>query len=422
VRAREALRTQGEWLRVTLHSIGDAVLAVDTEGKITFLNPVAAQLTGWPEAEALGLPARAVFRIVNDQTHRPVENIIGRVLQEGQRVTLANHTALVNRQGREIPVEDSAAPILDSAGKTLGAVLVFHDVTEKRRAQEALREERERLRLALEASHAGTWEWDLRTNENLWSDELWTVYGLEPHSCRPSYEAWLQVVHPEDRALAEKTVQDAARNGTEIYHELRVQDRDGKVRWLMSLGRPLRDADGLVARFIGIVVDITERKRAEQQRLEWLAKERTLAAEKALRETEAELARVARGLAVGEMASSIAHEVNQPLAGVVTNAEAGLRWLGAETPDLHEVRESLKLIVRDANRASGIIRRIREFTRKGGRHTAQLEVNEVIQETVALAHGELLKRRISLRTELSKDLPPVLGDRIQLEQVLLNLS
>lgn len=121
-----------------------------------------------------------------------------------------------------------------------------------------------RLSLALEAAQAGIWDWDLRTNKNLWSDELWAVYGLEPHSCEPSYEAWLKVIYPEDREQAERTVQLAARNGTELKVEWRVVDNDGSIRWLMSRGKPVRDAAGQSERFLGIVLDITERKQVEE--------------------------------------------------------------------------------------------------------------------------------------------------------------
>jgi signal transduction histidine kinase len=172
---------------------------------------------------------------------------------------------------------------------------------------------------------------------------------------------------------------------------------------------------------LGAVVDVTERKRADEQRLELLAKDRTIASERALREKEAELARVVRALSVGELASSIAHEVNQPLAGVMMNAEAALRWLGAGTPDLEEARDSLARIAQDANRASAVIRRIREFLKKERQQTALLDVNQVVQESVALVREELLKRQINLYMELSSELPQVRGDPIQLEQVILNL-
>jgi PAS domain S-box-containing protein len=143
-RAEEDLRQQREWLRVTLGSIGDAVIASDTEGRITFLNPVAVALTGWQNEETLGQRIQSVFRIINEKTHAPAEDLVARVLTEKRAVGLANDTALVTKDGREVSIEDSAAPIQDVAGNVIGVVLVFHDVAEERRAQAALREALER--------------------------------------------------------------------------------------------------------------------------------------------------------------------------------------------------------------------------------------------------------------------------------------
>jgi PAS domain S-box-containing protein len=149
--AEETIRRQREWVRVTLTSIGDAVIAADTARHITFLNPVATALTGWGVEEARGQPVEKVFRIIDEETRQPAEDIVGRVLGEGKIIMLADHNALVGRDGREIPVEDSAAPIKDSTGAVIGVVVVFHDVTEKRRAQELLRQSEQRIRLKLES-------------------------------------------------------------------------------------------------------------------------------------------------------------------------------------------------------------------------------------------------------------------------------
>jgi PAS domain S-box-containing protein len=145
--ANRELHENREWLRVTLSSIGDAVLACDDSGRVTFMNPVAAELTGW-QPEALGQPIESIFRTINETTRAPAEDIVRRVLREGRAAALANHTALLTRNGREIPIEDSAAPILDGKGAVSGVVLVFHDVTEKRRAEAALRKSNEQLREA----------------------------------------------------------------------------------------------------------------------------------------------------------------------------------------------------------------------------------------------------------------------------------
>jgi C4-dicarboxylate-specific signal transduction histidine kinase len=168
-------------------------------------------------------------------------------------------------------------------------------------------------------------------------------------------------------------------------------------------------------------IDITDRKDAESMRLELKVREQTVAAEKAMREKEDELARVSRTLMIGELATSIAHEVNQPLAGVVTNAEAGLRWLDGGTPNVDEAKNSLTLIVRDGNRASSVIRRVREFVKNESNGAAPLHIGEIIRETIALAQFDFEKKAISVSLDISDALPMIHGDRVQLEQVLLNL-
>ena len=149
--AEEALRQNREWLRVTLTSIGDAVMTADTHGRVTYLNPEAVTLTGWQPEEAQGQPIQRVFHIINEQTRVAAEDIVARVLEEGRIFELTNHTALVTKDGREVPIEDSAAPIRDSTGNVIGVVLVFHDVTEKRRAQEAIHEAEQRVRRKLDS-------------------------------------------------------------------------------------------------------------------------------------------------------------------------------------------------------------------------------------------------------------------------------
>ena len=159
--ADRQLRQQREWLRVTLTSIGDAVIATDADGRVTFVNPVAESLTGWKAEEAAGQPVQCVFRIVNEQTGRAAGRTRCPCLREGRAVELANHAALVTKDGRTMPIEDSAAPILDAAGQVIGAVLVFHDVTEKRRAEQQLRRSHDELETKVNertAELAGTLE------------------------------------------------------------------------------------------------------------------------------------------------------------------------------------------------------------------------------------------------------------------------
>ena len=533
--AQHAEREHRQRLQTTLASIGDAVISTDAEGRIVFINDVAQRLLRVSDLDAVGRPLDDVFRIVDEFTCARVEIAVTKVLRDGTTFGLANHTLLLAKDGTATPIDDSFAPIRAGNEPIQGAVLVFRDISERRRAEATNR----LLASIVESSTDGIYSYDLNGRVTSWNRGAERIFGYSAEEMIGRHVSSIMVpgyvnetdlleriqkgeridqydtvrraksgqlinvsitLSPIQDALgrvngASKVVRDiterklarerfrlaleAAPNGmvvaeedgtillvnsaTEklfgysqqeligqpvevlVPHRFRDEHRRNRKRFnsdprprLMGDGRDLlaqrKDGSefpvhtslspietGRGRWVLSAVVDMTERKRVEQERFELMAKERALASERALREMEAELARVARGLAVGELATSIAHEVNQPLAGVVTNAEAGLRWLAGETPDLMEARESLRLIVRDGNRASDVIRRIREFLKKGSQQLAPLDVNDVIQESATLANGELLKREVSLRMELCNGLPPVRGDRIQLQQVLLNL-
>lgn len=261
--AEEQRRQQREVLRVTLTSIGDAVLATDIAGKITFINPVAAKLTGWTESEALGQPIRDVFRIINEQTRENAEDIVGRVLKQGRILTLANHTALCTREGREIPIEDSAAPIRDSAGKTTGVVLVFHDVTERRRAQDALRESERQFRTLANSIPQLCWmaNADGRT---FWYSQRWYEYtGTTPEQM----EGWgWQSVH--DPAILPAVLERwkaSIATGKSFDMVFPLRGADGLFRPFLTRVMPVHDRDGQVIRWFGTNTDISEQRRAEEE-------------------------------------------------------------------------------------------------------------------------------------------------------------
>jgi PAS domain S-box-containing protein len=253
---------------VTLGSIGDAVIATDTRARVTFLNPAAEALTGWPAAAAIGHPLTEVFRIVNERTREPAEDPAARVLRTGTVAGLANHAALLARDGRETPIDDCGAPIIDDRGTIAGVVLVFRDVTQRRRAEEAeaVRRVNERINLALRGSNVGVYEHEMPDGD---PDRprhyvnMWELLGYEGPP--PGREAIIDLVGPEDRDRAAELLRRATTGaGTEYELEFRAPHRDGSERILLARGTAVRDATGKPIRFVGTHIDITGLRRAEE--------------------------------------------------------------------------------------------------------------------------------------------------------------
>jgi PAS domain S-box-containing protein len=258
-RAEEALRRSEERFRVTLGSIGDAVIATDASGLVTFINSIGVELTGWQSDEALHQPVQNIFRIINEKTCQPALNVVERVLREGNIVNLANHTALITRDGREFPIEDSAAPIRDSAGGLAGVVLVFHDVTEKRRAQDALRQQADLLRLSFDAIIV----WRLGGNIEIWNHGAEELYGFdETEAIGCTTHELLHTTHPVPWPEIEATLLETGRWEGEARHRA----KDGR-EVVVSTRHQLVQGDDGVQRVLETNRDITEHKKMEEELL-----------------------------------------------------------------------------------------------------------------------------------------------------------
>jgi len=278
-------------------------------------------------------------------------------------------------------------------------------LTERRRAEEELRRSEAYLAEGQRTSHTGSWGWNVATGTLFWSQEHFRIFGFDPGTAKPSYRMFLERIHPKDRLFVEHAVDRAVRERSDLEMDYRIVLPDGSTKYLQSLGHPVIRDSGDLVEFVGTVIDATERKRAEE----------------ALREAQAELAHVTRVTTLGEMTASIAHEINQPLAAVVNNASACLRWLAGQVPNLEEARQSAALIIADGHRAGEIISRIRALAKKAPPQKDWVNINETILEVIALARSEVEGNRVSLQTQLSDDVPLIVGDRIQLQQVILNL-
>jgi PAS domain S-box-containing protein len=296
-----------------------------------------------------------------------------------------------------------AEPLRDQSGNIVKWYGSSTDIEDRKRAEEQLRRSEAKLTEAQRVSQTGSFGWNVSSGERFGSKEFFRILGYEnPRSV--TSDMVLQRVHPEDRAFVEQTIDRASRDGKDAQYEHRLLMPDGSVKHVNVVAHAVRDQAGQLE-FIGAMVDVTSTRRAEEK----------------LHNTQAELAHVARVTALGELTASIAHEVNQPLAAVVANADACLRWLDRETPDLAAARRSAEWVIDDASRASEVVRRVRALANKADIEKVPLDLNNVVREVIALVRRELGSHRVSLRMELEPTLPRILGDRVQLQQVIINL-
>jgi len=268
-RAEEEVRQQREWFQVTLRSIGDAVITTDIQGRVTFLNPIAEMLTGWSSEEAWGQPLKTIFNIVNEETREPAFHPIDQVLREGVIVELSNHTALIAKNGTETSIEDSAAPIRDSAGRLSGAVMVFHDVTERRRAEEALQESEQKLRAIFEQAAVGIVTTDLNGKFEEVNQRFSDILGYtQEELLKLTFQA---LTFPEDLPGTEENVKRLLAGQIADYAiEKRYIRKDGTLVWGLATVTLLKDASGQPRQLVGVIEDITSRKKAEEASL-WLS-------------------------------------------------------------------------------------------------------------------------------------------------------
>jgi signal transduction histidine kinase len=234
------------------------------------------------------------------------------------------------------------------------------------------------------------------------------LFGLDPKSDSLSFETAFQRIHPEDRATFDQVVEQAIFERSDFEVDFRIVLPDGSTKYSRSVGHPVFSASGELLEFVGTGIDMTERRQAEKER-------------ERLRQVQADLAHINRATTMGELTASLAHEINQPISAAATDARTCLRWLAREQPDIGEARESAARMVNAVTRAADIISRLRQLFKKGAPQTDLVDVSEVIQEMVVLLRSEASRHSVSILTELSEDLPRVVADRVQLQQVLMNL-
>jgi PAS domain S-box-containing protein len=300
-------------------------------------------------------------------------------------------------------------PVLNESGDLLEFVGTAMDVTAAKQAEEALRRSESYLTEAQRLSHTGSWAGAPGMGEiRYWSEECYRVLGFDPHGGQPRIETFFQRIHPDDQDRTIEQLESAGREKREFEFDYRIVHPGGDIRDIHTLGHPVFSSSGDLVEFVGTVMDITEHKRAEEER-------------ERLRQVQADLAHLSRVTTMSELTVSLAHEIRQPISAAITNAKTCLRWLGRDDPDLTEGREAAARIVNDVTRAAEIINRISLLFKKTALQRELVDVNEVIREMIVLLRSEANRYAISIRIELAEDLPKVMAERVQLQQVFMNL-
>jgi PAS domain S-box-containing protein len=283
------------------------------------------------------------------------------------------------------------------------------DIEELKRVEGALKRSEAYLAEAQRLTHTGSCAIDGTSREILyWSEEMFRLFGFDPQQGLPPWDQWIQRIHPEDR---DKFNMAGDRTFLEKVHcdvEFRTVAPDGTVKQIHGIGDPVLSPSGELVQVVGTMVDVTERRRADE------ARER-------LRQLEADLAHMNRVSTIGELTASLAHEIKQPIGAAVTNAEVCIRLLDRTRPDIGEAREAALEMVKDARRAADIIDRVRSLYQKGSPELETIEVNAAIGEMVVMLQNEANRHSVTVRADLAEGLPAMMADRVQLQQVLLNL-
>jgi PAS domain S-box-containing protein len=297
--------------------------------------------------------------------------------------------------------------VLNPSGDVVEVVGSAVDITKRKIAEASLRRSEAYLAEAQEISRTGSFGWVVSSGDIYWSPETFRIFEFD-QAGKVSVEMILGRTHPEDRTAVQQFIDRVSQQKAAFDFEHRLLMPDGSVKYIHIVGRPSENESG-IPEFVGAVTDVSERKRAEQER-------------ERFRQLEADLAHTNRVSMMGELAAGLAHEIKQPITAAITNANTSLRWLAQDKPDLHEAREAIMRVANDGKRAAEIIQRLRSFYRKGAPPEPELvDLNELAREMVALLRDEASRYSISMRTELAVDPPKVTADRVQLQQVCMNL-
>jgi PAS domain S-box-containing protein len=393
-----SLQNSEDRLRRVINTIPAYVWSTLPDGSVDFINQRLSDSTGLSADE---LSNSGWTSIVHpDELTRYISQWHG-ALAAGEPTESEVRIRMGQRDYRWMLVRN--VPLRDALGKIIKWYGTGIDIEDRKRAEEQLRHSEAYLSEAQRLSHTGSFGWLVSTGEILWSEETYQIFGYDDLA-KPSLQLVIDRTHPDDRHRVRQLLEQVSTDGGSFDIKHRLLMPGGAVKYLHVIAHAITDSSG-AAEFIGAVTDITPAIKANES----------------LRNAQADLAHVNRVTTMGELAASLAHEVNQPIAGASINASSCLRYLKRDQPDLDGACQAASRIIRDVNRAADIISRVRQFFRKGAPTREPVDVNEVIREMVVLLSYEITQHSISASTKLAADLPVVVGDRLQLQQVLMNL-
>src|SRR6266404_2549215 len=393
------LQSSEDRLRLVIDTIPAYAWSARPDGSVDFINQRFLEFTGRSVADILGWDWGSLLH----------SNDLTRYLGEWQTAIATGEPMESEARVRRMDGEYRwllirGVPLRDERGNIVKLYGTSVDIEERHRAEDALRQSEAYLAEAQRLSHTGSWAWRVGTKQQFWSVETFQIFGFDPNTTRPTRESFLERLHPDDRASIEE-IETELYKGNDAEYNYRIILPDSSIKYITSVAHPISNDSGQVIEFVGTVMDVTERKRAEEE----------------LREAQANLARVSRVTTMGELTASLAHEIRQPITAAVTNARTCLRWLGRDQPDVPEARETAARIIKDVTRASDIISSISLLFKKGALQRELVDVNELIREMIVLLRSEGNRYSISVRADLAEDLPKVMADRVQLQQVFMNL-
>lgn len=374
----------------------DAIVAHDMNDRITFWNQGAEKLYGWTAAQAIGQPIHELTR-----THAAIslEDIRREVLRSGG---WQGELQRVRKDGETVMISSRWALWRDLRGQPVAILATNNDITDRKQVEHALRRSEAFLSDAQRLSHTGSIATRLADGAMWWSEETYRIFEVST-DVAPGIEQIMARVHPEDAAAVREAQHRMMTGEPYVDIQFRLLMPDARVKHVHYVAHLVaQQAD---AEYVGALMDITER----------------VVAQDALDRSMAELAHATRVTMLGELAASIAHEVTQPLAAIVTAGDAALRWLDRPTPDVAEARQSIEQMTRDAKRSTDVIRRIRGMARKRAPDEAVLDLNMVVRESLDLVRRELESQKVDVETDYSAAPQRVRGDRVQLQQVVVNL-